>query len=316
MTSRRSVLRAAGAALLVAAGGGVLASRRAAAREAAAEAAYPPEGRILHVGGTRVHALSLGQGPDVVLIHGAGGNLRDFSFALMGRLAGRFRVTAFDRPGLGWTDPVPGAEDPGVQAALLRAAADALGIGRPIVLGHSFGGIVAMAWALADPAAVAGVVLVGGVSMPWPGGVDRWYHLTGGPLGAALAVPFVTAFATEAQVRASVAGTFAPAPVPPGYLDHIGAGLTLRRTTLRENGRQVLRLKPHVAAMAQRYPGLDVPIQAIHGTADRTVRADIHAIPLSRTAPRVTLTLIEGAGHMPHHTHPDAVAQSVAALAG
>jgi pimeloyl-ACP methyl ester carboxylesterase len=316
MTSRRSVLSLAGGALVLAAGGGLAVAARARSREGAAEAAYPPQGRLLTVAGRQVHALTRGQGPDVVLIHGAGGNLRDFSFGLMGRLAGGFRVTALDRPGLGWTDPVPGADDPAVQAEVLRQAAAQLGIARPVVLGHSFGGIVALAWALADPQAVAGVVLVGGVSMPWPGDVARWYHLTGGRLGAALAVPFVSAFATEAQVRASVTGTFAPAPVPEGYLDHIGAGLTLRRASLRENGRQVLRLKPRVAAMAARYPGLEVPIQAIHGTADRTVRAEIHAIPLSQTAPQVTLTLIEGAGHMPHHSHPETVIAAVRALAG
>lgn len=302
------------AALAVVAAGGLVTARRAAAREAAAEAAWPPLGRLLLVDGVRVHALTQGAGPDVVLIHGAGGNLRDFSFGLMARLAGFARVTAFDRPGLGWTDAVPGAEDPAVQADLLRRAAAQLGIRRPVVLGHSYGGIVALAWAVAGD--VAGVVTVAGVAMPWPGGVDRWYHVTGGAVGAAVAVPLISAFATEAQVRASVAATFAPAPVPPGYLDHIGAGLTLRRATLRANGRQVLHLRPRVVRMAERYPALAVPIHAIHGTADRTVYHTIHAEPLSRTAPRVTLTLIDGAGHMPHHTHPDAVERAVRALTG
>lgn len=302
------------AALAVVAAGGLLTARRAAAREAAAEAAWPPVGQVLQVDGVRVHALTRGAGPDVVLIHGAGGNLRDFSFGLMGRLAGFARVTAFDRPGLGWTDPVPGAENPAVQADLLRRAAARLGLVRPVVVGHSYGSIVALAWALAGD--VAGVVTVAGVAMPWPGGLDRWYHVTGGAVGAAVAVPVIAAFATEAQVRASVAATFAPAPVPPGYLDHIGAGLTLRRATLRANGRQVLHLRPHVVRMAERYPGLAVPVYAIHGTADRTVYHTIHAEPLSRTAPRVTLTLIDGAGHMPHHTHPDAVVQALRALTG
>lgn len=317
MTSRRSALRVAGAAVALAAvGSGIAVSRRAASREAAAEAAFAPQGRILQVDGARVHALTMGQGPDVVLIHGAGGNLRDFSFGLMGRLAATHRVTAFDRPGLGWTGWVDGAEDPAVQARTLRAAAGQLGITRPVVLGHSYGGIVALAWAQQAPDRTAGVVSVAGVAMPWPGGLDNWYHITGSALGRALAVPVIAAFASPAQVAASVAATFAPDPVPPGYLDHIGAALTLRRASLRANGRQVLNLRPFVVEMAARYPALDVPIHAVHGTADRTVYHTIHAEPLSRTAPRVTVTLIDGAGHMPHHSHPQVVVDAVRALTG
>ena len=45
-----------------------------------------------------------GEGPDVVLIHGAFGSLRDFTFDLSDRLSERYRVIAFDRPGLGYTD--------------------------------------------------------------------------------------------------------------------------------------------------------------------------------------------------------------------
>ncbi len=294
-------------------GGGVFVAQRAAGREAAAAAAYPPVGRLLQVDGARVHALTTGQGPDVVLIHGAGGNLRDFSFGLMGRLAGFARVTAFDRPGLGWTDWVDGAEDPEVQAGHLRKAAAQLGIVRPVVLGHSYGGIVALAWALAGD--VAGVVSVAGVAMPWPGGLDRWYHLTGSTWGRALAVPVISAFASPGQVAASVAETFAPAAVPPGYADHIGPGLTLRRASLRANGRQVLNLRPFVVGMAARYPAMDVQVHAVHGTADSTVYASIHPEPLARTAPRVTVTLIEGAGHMPHHSHPQVVVDAVRRLA-
>lgn len=313
MRSRRSALKIAGAAALFAAGGGIAAVWRAGARERAAEAAWPPLGQVLTVQGRRVHALTMGQGPDVVLIHGAGGNLRDFHFDLMGRLARFARVTAFDRPGLGFSDAVPGGEDPAVQAAVLREAAAQLGIARPVVLGHSYGGIVALAWALGGD--VTGVVLAAGVAMPWPGGLDDWYHVTGSAMGGTFAVPLISAFATEAQVAASVAATFAPAVVPAGYLDHFGPGLTLRRASLRENGRQVLALRPFVVGMAERYPGLAVPIHAVHGTADQTVYASIHAEPLSRTAPNVTVTLIDGAGHMPHHSHPQVFVDAVWGLA-
>ena len=84
---------------------------QARAREAAAESAYPPAGQFVTVAGRRVHALVRGTGPDLVLIHGASGSLRDFSFELVDQLARDFRVIALDRPGFGWSDPLPEAQD-------------------------------------------------------------------------------------------------------------------------------------------------------------------------------------------------------------
>jgi pimeloyl-ACP methyl ester carboxylesterase len=134
----------------------VLTDRRATEREQSAEAAFPPTGQLLRVAGTTVHAHVQGSGPDLVLIHGASGSTRDFTFALVDRLAQDYRVIAFDRPGLGWTEDLgDGGVSPLLQARLLQAAADQLGVTRPIVMGHSYGGSVAMAWGLTDTADVA-----------------------------------------------------------------------------------------------------------------------------------------------------------------
>jgi pimeloyl-ACP methyl ester carboxylesterase len=113
-----------------------------------------------------------------------------------------------------------------------------------------------------------------------------------------------------------VASIFAPDPVPPGYAAHVGAGLTLRRDTLRANARQVNGLKPHIARMAENYGALTLPVEIVHGTADTIVPARIHAIPLSERLPQARLTLIDGAGHMPHHTHPEVVVDAIRRAAG
>ncbi len=308
MMRRRSVLE------LLAAGAvaGVGATWwRGGARAQAADAAFPPEGRILDVDGLRVHAVVAGQGPDLILIHGASGSSRDFTFAHVAALAPDFRVVAFDRPGLGHSDPLPdGSVDPADQARVLAAAAAKLGVARPILAGHSYGGAVAMAWALADPA-VAGVALLGGVSMPWEGDIWWAHRLMGGPAGA-LVAPLVAAWWSDARIEAATAGIFAPDPVPPGYIAHVGAELTLRRATLRANSAQVAGLKPYVVAMAARYPRLAaLPVEILHGTADTIVPATTHAIPLSRVLPQARLTLFEGVGHMPHHAR---MAETLAAL--
>lgn len=285
---------------------------RAAAQESAAEKAHPPLGDFVQVGNVSVHYQILGSGPDLVLIHGASGNQRDFTLGLAQDLAQRYRVILFDRPGLGWTGRLPGkagplrpgAESPAEQAALLQAAADQLDLDQPIVLGHSFGGAVALAWGLSRPDETRALVLVSAVSMPWPGGLGWTYQLTGSALGGALFVPLVTAFLPEEVVRDSIAEVFAPQSPPEGYASHLGVDLTLRRETIRANAQQVTRLRPHVVEMQKGYGQLRLPVEILHGTADTIVPPQVHAQKLVTHLPNAQLTLLPELGHMLHHSAP------------
>jgi pimeloyl-ACP methyl ester carboxylesterase len=286
--------------------------RRASAREAAAEAAFPPMGQFVTVEGRRIHAHVEGDGPDLVLIHGASGNARDFTFALVDALKDRYRVVAFDRPGMGWSDDAgPDAISPTVQAAILQAAARNLGVTRPVVLGHSYGGAVAMGWGLTATPDTAALVIVAGATMPWPGGLGLLYEVNKTRLGGAVVIPAITAFAPRVAVDGVLASVFAPDPVPAGYAEHFGPELSLRRASLAANARQVGFLKPHIERMAARYPELHLPVEIVHGTADTIVPARIHAERLVQVLPDARLTLIDGAAHMPHHSHMDQVIAAI-----
>ncbi len=296
-----------------------LVDRRAETRETEALREWPPIGQFIDVGdGRQVHAFVTGSGPDLVLIHGASGNLRDFTFDFVDRVKGNYRVIAFDRPGLGYTDRASdayggafnrNAESPAEQADMLWAAAQKLGVERPIVLGHSYGGSVAMAWGLDHPAAA--LVIVSGATMPWPGDLGLSYTVLGSSIGGAVVPPFVTAFADEERINKTVAGIFAPNAVPNGYAQYVGPGLTLRRSSLRANGRQVDSLRPHVVEMSKRYSGITIPVELVHGAADTTVPLDVHARPLDALLPNSQLTVLPGIGHMPHHAQPQAVVDAI-----
>lgn len=281
---------------------------RASAREAAAEKAFPPSGQFVTIDGLRLHYEMSGSGPDLVMIHGASGSLRDLTFALRDQLTDRYRVTVVDRPGLGHSDPQPEVSLL-AQAQAIKAAVAGLGVTDPIVLGQSYGGAVALAWALdGGPRAL---VLVGSPSLPWPGKLDPWYRVTSTALGRALAVPLASAFVPEGYVRAATTAVFAPDPVPPGYEAYLGTALTLRRQTLAANTAQVNALRAELVTMEPRYPGLTLPVELIHGTADTIVPLTIHSGPLSKVLPNVTLTVIDGAGHMPHHGHSQTVIDAI-----
>lgn len=292
---------------------------RAAAREAAVEAAHPPAGEMVQIDGVNVHFRQMGSGPDLVLIHGASGNLADFTLGFAQRLAERYRVTLFDRPGLGWTDRLPGTggawntaeESPRAQAALLIRAADRLGVQNPVVLGHSFGGIVALAWGLERPEETAALVLVAGVAEPWPGGLGWVYRVNGSAPGSALFVPLVTALLPRSYVADSIKAIFAPQSPPEGYAAHIGAELVLRRGSIRANAQQVNALRPHVVEMQKHYGQLTMPIEMIHGDADTIVPLDIHARVLMQDVPNGALKVLPGVGHMPQHSHADEVIAAI-----
>lgn len=286
-------------------------------RAEVARAAYPPTGPLLSVGGATVHVHVQGQGPDLILLHGASGNSRDFTFALVDRLARHYRVFAFDRPGLGWSQDLADnrAVDPANQVRVLRAAAQRLGASQPVILGHSYGAAVALAWALEAPAETRGLVLVSGASMPWPGGLGLWYPLSASRIGGATIVPLIAAYADPGRAEDLLARIFAPQPVPKGYVDHIGVELALRPDQIRANSRQVNGLKPYLRTMSRRYADLTLPVEIIHGTADRIVPIAIHSEPLARLLPQARLTRLDGIGHMPHHTNPEAILAAVDRIA-
>ncbi|WP_189409546.1 alpha/beta fold hydrolase [Neogemmobacter tilapiae] len=300
MTSRRSVLSFGLAAAAL--GGGFWVDRRASAMEQAAEAAFPPTGSLIRVDGFTVHAHQEGTGPDLVLIHGASANTRDYTFDMVGKLADRYRVTVFDRPGLGWSEDIgEAALSPQGQAAHLIKAARQLGLQNPLLMAQSYGASVALAWALQDSA--AGLVLVSGAMMPWEGrALGAFYEVAQTGLGGVTAVPLIAAFPPYGYARQAVESVAAPESAPQGYADYIGLPLILRRNSIRVNARQVGRLKSHIFEMLPDYPRLTLPVEILHGTADQVTFASVHSEPLHRLLPQSRLTLLEGAGHMAHHT--------------
>lgn len=288
---------------------------QAGRREAAAEQSHPPIGQFVEVGATRVHAWVSGEGPDLVLIHGSSGNLRDFTMALAPELARSFRVIALDRPGLGYTDVIgDNGASIGEQAALLSAAAAQLGARAPIVLGQSYGGAVTLAWALDRPASA--IVLLAPAANPWDTPLDPYYRLTSHPVWGRLVVPFITAWVSTSYVSQSIEAVFEPQSAPEGYAEKFGPGLTLRRSSIREQALQRLNLLDEIRAQHTRYPSIDIPVEIVHGDADDTVGIPIHSDPLTRQIDGANLTVLPGVGHMPHHAATEAVIAAVERAAG
>jgi pimeloyl-ACP methyl ester carboxylesterase len=286
------------------------------------EAANRASGRFVEVaGGGRLHVLELDAAAGeehlpIVLVHGASGNLEDLRLALGNRLAVNRRVILIDRPGHGWSDRPGGAADasPARQAALIVEALDRIGLERFVLLGHSLGGAVATALALAYPARIAGLVLLAPVTHPWEGGL-AWYN-------AILSTPVIgPLFAHTAAVPLSillldggVASVFAPQPAPADYVRRAAIRLLLRPSTFVANAQDIAMLKEFVTVQAPRYREIAAPTVILTGSADSTVSPNIHARAIAAAVPDAQLIVLAGVGHMPHHVDAEAVVAAVARL--
>lgn len=289
---------------------------KAARHEARAERSHPPEGRIITVNGHNLHTLVLGPDdgsvPGLVLIHGSSGNLRDFTLSLAARLARDYRVFLFDRPGLGYSDRINRTGAPlALQAAHLSAAARQLGARAPIVVGQSYGGAVALAWAVHQRENLSAVVSLAGVSHDWDTGLGRYYSIVSHPWIGPIAITLITAWVPDATVSNALREVFKPQPVPDGYDAHIGTGLTLTRYALRANALQRRNLLSEIKALQPHYASISVPVELVHGDADDTVPHWNHAERLVKDLPQANLRLLPGIGHMPHHVAEDEVIAAI-----
>lgn len=142
---------------------------------------YPPPGRLVDVGGRRMHILAMGDGsPSVVIVPALGANVLEW-VRVMRAASPETTVCAYDRAGLGWSDPQHGPVTIDVMADDLHALLKAAGIAPPyVVVGHSMGGFVARRFQSRYPEDVTGMLLIDSSHEDQSrrlDGHDRWYDI-------------------------------------------------------------------------------------------------------------------------------------------
>ncbi len=277
---------------------------------AKAERDYPPLGRWVEVDGLDQHILERGSGDPVVFVHGAFGALQDFAATILAPASERYRCVAWDRPGHGYSERSAEVNDPGVQARLLLALIEELKLERPLLVGFSYGGAVALAAAMEDPGAVGGVLLLNGPSHPWPDPLDLHYELPTIPvLGPLLTETMLTPVGALLS-KSSVENAFAPLPITPSF-EASPVALSLRPPSYRANAEDIRTLKPFLREQSAHYDRLRVPVRMLVSDTDGVVSPTIHAPALHAAAPMSTFVPIENAGHQILYTHPELVLQAL-----
>ncbi|MGN8085667.1 alpha/beta fold hydrolase [Ralstonia sp. 22086] len=277
---------------------------------------FPPEGRFIDVGADRVHYTDRGQGPAIVFVHGLCGNLRNFAYLDMDRLARSHRVIVIDRPGAGRS--VRGADSPAniyAQARVVAQCIEKLGLDKPVLVGHSLGGAISLAVGLNHPHVVRRLALIaplthaesappgafGGLVLPSPL-VRRLVSWT-------LAIPL-----SIINSRKAIAAVFAPETMPRDFPFKGGGLLGLRPHVFYAASSDLVSAPEDLPDMERRYASMTVPVDVLYGRGDRILNVKRQGEALKQKLDRVNLRIIDG-GHMLPVTQPALTTDWVLAVA-
>lgn len=275
------------------------------------EAALPPAGRFVDVPGARLHVVERGHGRAVLLVHGLTGQLGHFTYSIVDKLAADFHVVAVDRPGSGYSVRAPGSSASlSAQAEVLAALIDTLALGRPIVVGHSLGGAIALALAQRHPSRVAALALVAPLTHPanLPAAF-RGLEINSPWLRALLAWTLATPIGL-AKRDELLAMVFDPEAVPPDYATQGGGLLALRPSHFIAACADLAAIPKSLPGIVKGYSAMQLPVSILYGRDDRILSPREQGETLAAELPGAKLTVIEG-GHMLPVTAPDRTAQFI-----
>ena len=280
-----------------------------------AERRHPPQGSFIEVGGVRLHYTDRGEGSPVVLIHGNMVTGEDYNTSGLAEiLEERHRVITFDRPGFGHSKRPRGRIwTADKQADLLHEALQRLGVIRPVIVGHSWGAIVALAMAVRYEADVAGVVVLSGYyfwtfrpdvllvgigALPIIGDFLRY---TISPLLNWMLMPVVKH------------GLFSPGAVPARFNEEFSTAMAIRPSQISATAEDGALMIPSAVALQDHFKDLALPVFIMAGESDKVVFKR-RAEQLRAAIKGSVLHVVQGAGHMIHYQATRQVAEAVEAM--
>jgi pimeloyl-ACP methyl ester carboxylesterase len=281
-----------------------------------AEANHFPGGKVLTINGQTVHVIDEGSGPCVVLLHGNGGMVEDYeATTLIETLAKTHRVIVLDRAGFGLSSRAAGGTwTPEREAEQLAEIFARLDVRNPVLVGHSWGTMVAIALALRDPSFVKGLVLLSGYYFP----TARLDVALQTPVSLPIVGPLLrhTVMPLISRMNAPLAikQIFAPMKVPLLFSRLYSVPMASRPSQLKSVAADTVTMPANAARLSERYTELQMPVRIIAGTDDQIVSTEEQSARLHLELHNSEIQLLEGVGHMTHHARPDLVVDAVSEL--
>ncbi|MDB5448338.1 MAG: alpha/beta hydrolase, partial [Phenylobacterium sp.] len=252
----------------------------------------------------RLHYVQRGSGPDVVLIHGAATNLQEMLAGPVDTLSARYRVTVFDRPGHGHSQGDLRRASAVDQAEAIRAAVNELGLVRPVIVGHSLGGAVALAYGAAYPDEISGVLALAPLAYPgWgPGHIGPAAHVV--PGAGFLFSRSLFALWDPALMNRALRAIFLPQKPTERFEREFPKAMSGLPSAMRADGADFVQTSVALHQLSQSYGAYPARVAIIVGAKDKILSPKRQAERLAKEIPGASLTVLPGLGHMFHHFAP------------
>jgi pimeloyl-ACP methyl ester carboxylesterase len=274
-----------------------------------------PTGSFAQVGTLRIHYIERpGTGTPVVLIHGLPGTADDWE-DVTPLLAGH-RTIAIDRPGFGYS--TGGYVPFNRQLEVIHELLAKLGVTRPVLVGHSYGGTISLGYAERYPSDVRGLVLVDAAAAgTHPGAFEKLqaHAIKFLQLPVIKQIADVTFSQLLRKVSAEMgdSAAFHPQPVIAAHERRILA-INMTSGNLKALAGEYLAAGGVVEAIDRSLKAIEMPAVVIQGDADQLVKP-IYGRRLAAALPRARLEMLYG-GHMQPYDHPAAIAAAVRSVSG
>src|SRR5258705_2757646 len=262
---------------------------------------------LVTVESLRVHYIESGTGRPVVMIHGNAGTVEDFEFGAVQLISREYRVFAIDRPGHGTSDrPAGKTATVEYQTELLHRTLSALGIVQPVLVGHSWGAALALAYALKYPQEVSAIVLLAPAAYPDDGGNSLLHATIRTPVIRDLGLLLGTWIMSLRMLKRVLARAFFPQSVPVDYFK-LASSSWLGQKQLKAYLEDEWALNDSLKKMSKRYSDLNIPVVIVTGDQDKIVSRTENAYRLQAAIPQSRLIELKETGHEIPQTHPESI---------
>jgi pimeloyl-ACP methyl ester carboxylesterase len=253
-----------------------------------------------------------GSGPAVVLLHGTLMTLEDMALGPMAALSEHYKTISIDRPGHGRSRRHRLYDaSPWRQAEIIHAGLVQIGVERPVVVGHSSGGAVALAYGMLFPDDTAGVVALAPVCFPEPRLEQMLFGARAHPwLGDVLSSASAASF-DPLMLSGLWQAMFLPQIMPRIFETQFPFDLARRPGQMTAEGEDALALGPGLVRSAASYTQCRVPVRILGGSADIVVNNVLHGALAARLIANAQFSLLPGAGHMFHHFQIDPIVAAI-----
>ena len=272
----------------------------------------PKFGKTTVLQDAEIHWYESGQGKPIIMLHGLAGNLRNFTYALVGKLDQDYRVIAIDRAGCGWsTRSKSECATLQEQARIISEFIDKEQIEKPLIVGHSLGGAIALALALEYKNKISGLALICPATQIIDKIPDMFKFLNiSSPLIRFFVAHTISSLIGILTRKETFKAAFAPEAICTDFGIKGGGDFALTSEAFIRTSEDLIFAQSSAPSLVGREKELDVYTEVLFGEDDEILDAKLHGEKFAKLAV-AKLTMVPGRGHMLPLTIPDECADFI-----